>query len=67
MLIEQSPVAHVSLVLGSSGLDTAPSMKSHQGRVEGKVDLPRPSGNTFPSALRDTEGLVLLQEYIESS
>ena len=49
---------HVSLVLASPELDTAPQVWPHQCWVEGKDHLPRPAGYAFFNAAQDAIHLL---------
>jgi len=44
--------------VGSPELDTALQMGPHQGRAEGKENLPRPAGHTPPNAPQVPTGLL---------
>jgi len=44
--------------MGSPELDTVLQMGPHQGRVEGKENLPRPAGHTPLNAPQDPIGLL---------
>ena len=48
----------IFLELGSPELDTALQMRPHQGRVEGKENLPRPAAHTPLDAPQDPVGFL---------